>query len=133
MGLYNPPRQPGRAVPAQIALHGYFARPALPPDWRYVLMLRKNAAGEPLKPMAFADLGALARHLHRLRGAAGLQLTDAPLMVQGAEAALQGVSVWRLDPDTGDRRRYLGWAFVNGAGRITLEAALRAEQPGPTH
>jgi hypothetical protein len=43
------------------------------------------------------------------------------------------VSVWTLDAGSGERRRFLGWAWLGGAGRLALEHALQAEQPGPVH
>ena len=134
MGLYNPPRVADRGVPALLALYGRFARPLMPPGFRYLLMLRRNEAGQPIKPMAFQDLSALARHLHRARDGSGLQLAETPVLLAGRDASTIGVSVWTIDDaGSGDRRRYLGWAYVNGAGRTTLEAALRLEQPGPVH
>lgn len=132
MGLYTPDRRADRGVPALVALFSQ-ARPALPPGFRYALLQRTGPNGSPRKPMAFQDLGGLARHIHRARGQAGVQLADAPMMLWGRETPEAGVSVWILDPATGDRRTYLGWAWVNGAGRVTLEAALQAEQPGPGH
>jgi len=139
MGLFNPPREPLRGVRPLLALHATAAHPVLPPGWRYLLMCRPRELYAPHpKPMAFHDISALARHLHRRRGQAGLQLQDAALQVSVSQGGwtferVQGVSVWTLDPVTQDRDRYLGWAWVNGASRITLEAALQAEQPAWVH
>lgn len=138
MNAYNPRLHRDRRVPAVLAMHGVQARPALPPGFAYLLMLRKDAQGHPLKPMGFANLTQLARHIHRARApkggpVAGLQLADSPMMVDGVDEPQPGVGVWLLDPATGDRSRYLGWAWVNGASSLTLISALEMCQPGPRH
>lgn len=103
-------------------------RPSLPAGVRYALLL-----GEPrranAKPLACPDLAELARTLHRRRRGAGLQLCDAELLVYQDDTPRRGVSLWAIDASTGDACRYLGFAYLAGAGRLALEAALRAEQP----
>lgn len=104
----------------------YFRRPSLPAGLRYALLLRpQDRPGA--KPLAFADAGGLARHLHRARAGMPLQLQDAELRVRQDDKPRAGVSVWTLDPASGDRARFLGWAYLGGAGRHSLQAALQAE------
>lgn len=107
----------------------------IPPGFRYLLLMRRDETnGRPLKPAAFHDLGDMARHIHRLRrdpaGPAALQLLDSPILAHGEDTVRHGVSIWRLArPIEDGRRRYLGWAWIDGAGQVTLQAALRrAEQ-----
>lgn len=109
-----------------------FRRPSLPNGVRYALLLRHPQHEHP-KPMAFPGLAELARHIHRARGEAGLQLAEAEILLQGETTPRKGVSVWTLETATGDRRRFIGWAWLGGAGRYSLEAALQSEQPGPVH
>lgn len=108
----------------------FFGRPHLPPGLRYALLLHAPRMPASLqKPVAFADLAGLARGLHRRRGDAPLQLADVELLTRERRLPARGVAVWVLDPLTGDRRACLGWAYLAGAGRPTLEAALHACQP----
>lgn len=87
-------------------------------------LLRKPT--DPLsKPVAFASLGDLAQTLHRDRDGAAIQMFEAPLFVFGEEAARTGVSLWTLDAD-GGQARYLGWAWLDGAGHRALRGALDA-------
>lgn len=113
--------------PAAAAAVEAFRRPTLPAGLRYTLLMRPGVPCSA-KPLAFRDTGELARHLHRARAGAGLQLQDAELKVREDEHPRRGVSVWTLDPDTGARRSFLGFAHLGGAGRASLEAALRAEE-----
>ena len=101
-------------------------RPALADGLRYGLIRRPDRWLE--KPVAFATLSDLAAAIHRDRGDAGLELADAPLRTLGQDESRPGVSVWTQGED-GERRDYLGWAWVNGAGRQALQAALFAVAP----
>lgn len=101
-----------------------------PTGWRYMLMLRRDPDGHPLKPMAFAGVDQLARHIHRARAGGELQLLEAPIQMCGEDDGRPGVSI-TVQAYTDAPRRFLGWAYINGAGRLTLEAALRLAQPGP--
>ena len=81
---------------------------------------------DPLvKPVAFARLADLAAALHRDRGGAAIQMFEAPLLVFGEDQARTGVSIWTLGED-GGQTRYLGWAWLDGAGHRALRAALDA-------
>lgn len=109
-----------------------FRRPSLPNGVRYALLLREPHRPKE-KPLAYESARNLARSIHRRRGYCGLQLIETELMVQESERPQRGISVFALDGATGDRRRFLGWVFIGGAGRASLEAALLAEQPGLVH
>jgi len=102
-------------------------RPMLPPDARYALLLRLDGAYSPRLPRVAPSLSAFARMLHRARAGAGLQLQDTALRVANRATPAAGVSIWLTDPSTGDRSRYLGWAYLAGGGRQTLQDALYAE------
>lgn len=101
-------------------------RPALQDDVRYALLQRPDRWLD--KPAAFATIADLAAAIHRRRKDAGLELADAPLRLLGQDESRPGVSIWAQGED-GQRRDYLGWAWVNGAGRQALQAALFAAAP----
>lgn len=78
------------------------------------------------KPFVFDDLPALARHIERQRQGQTMQLEDVEhLEFAGSPDLHHGVQVWALDM-AGDRDRSLGYAWLDGRGRETLEGALRA-------
>lgn len=116
----TPPRFHGPAVLQALAS---FRRPTMSSDVRFALVR------EPLKPtskpVAMADLRALAKAIHDARDGLAIQLQDAPLNVHGW-GELPGVSITTLDAGTGDARDYIGWAWLDGGSRASLEAALRA-------
>lgn len=100
--------------------------PRLPADLPYLLVRRPD---HPLtKPAAFATLRDLAAAIHRDRQGAPLQLVEASLRGRDEAEARDGVSIFTLTPD-GDRRRYLGWAWLGGGGRRALEVALFSLDP----
>lgn len=102
-------------------------RPVVPEGVRYALLLRM-ADGGPVKPLVAPSLPAFARALHRLRRGDGLSLQDCALNIHGRPGANAGVSIWLTCPQTGERSRWLGWAWLGGLGRRDLEAALRMEE-----
>jgi hypothetical protein len=89
------------------------------------------------RPIVFADLNALAAHIERGRGQQGLELVEVEDLHflwraegggRGVDApppgSDRGVQVWTRLID-GGRDRCLGWAWLNGGGLETLQAALR--------
>jgi hypothetical protein len=101
-------------------------RPALQDDVRFALLQRPDRWLD--KPAAFPTIADLAAAIHRRRKDAGLELADAPLRLLGQDESRPGVSIWTQGED-GQRRDYLGWAWVNGAGRLALQAALFEAAP----
>lgn len=96
-------------------------RAALAADIRYALV-RSNPHD---KPLAFADIDALARRLQRERGLRGLELVDvADLECRDDVAPRPGVTVFALDAD-GGRDALIGHAWLDGLGVDHLKAALR--------
>lgn len=85
---------------------------------------------EPLsphaKPAVMPTLAALARAIHFDRRGAPIVLAAAPLKVREWEEELQGVSVTTLGPD-GAPDRYIGWAWLDGFDRQTLQRALDSQ------
>lgn len=107
-----------RAAPAIRIRKG----PFMSQDIRYALLPSLNA-GAQIK--AFPDLNALARAIHRERGAAPLDLNEVEDMeIAGHPEATMGVEVWTLDQGN-DRDRFLGFAFLDNHGLETLRPALR--------
>ncbi len=98
----------------------------MPPGTSYALFRTLNRAS---KPTVFADIGAMARSIHRERGGSAIQLHPGHVAVQGF-GKVRMVGVYRLGPDA-NQESFLGWAYLAGAGRAALEAALRAHQPNP--
>lgn len=78
------------------------------------------------QPTVFGGRAALAKAIHKARAGAGIELADARLHIQGAAAELRVVSVYLQDAG-GSRAGFLGYAYLAGAGRLTLQAALDAE------
>lgn len=98
-------------------------KPIMSADIRFAILVRPERAD--VKPRAFAELRHLARHIHMQRKGATIELINAPL--EFTDGQRDGVSVWTVED--GAQRCYLGWAWLNGAGRETLEAALAAITP----
>ena len=96
-------------------------RPAMSSDIRFAIL----TANPHAKPVAFPDLNALARHIQRERGLAGLELAEVEdLELQGETEPRRGVSVYTLDAGN-DRDRLIGHAYLDGHGREALQSALR--------
>ncbi len=104
----------------------HFRRPAaMARHDRYALLTDVETPGA--KPRPFPTLAALARRIHADRRGEPLQLLDARLMLQGdAAPGRAGVAVYA---DTGESRRFIGWAYLGGGDRLALQAALFAAQP----
>lgn len=80
----------------------------------------------------FDRLADLAAHIHQMRAGRALELAEARLAFQ--ERVYDGVSIWTRS-DEGLRETFLGYAWLRGCGRPTLEAALDAAgstRPGAT-
>ena len=101
-------------------------RPALQDDVRFALLQRPDRWLD--KPVTFQTISELAAAIHRRRNDAGLELADAPLRILGQDESRPGVSIWTQGED-GQRRDYIGWAWVNGAGRQALQAAIFEAAP----
>lgn len=113
----------GHRVPPSIEPY----RPAMPDDARFALFTDPKRADLP--PVVFADAHALARSIHRRRGQDPIQLEPVQLRFRNrAEARCKGVSVWTVS-EGGDRRAFIGWAWLGGKGRDALQAALDAVLP----
>lgn len=115
----TPPAFYGAAVQQALST---FRSPMMPPDIRFALVREPRRANA--KPVAMATLPALARAIHASRGQRAIQLQDAPLNVQGW-GELQGVSIFTLS-EAGEPQTYIGWAWLDGRPRQSLEAALAA-------
>jgi len=85
---------------------------------------------EPLnphaKPVAMPTLASLARAIHFDRAGAPIILENRPLRVQDWDEEIQGVSVFTLT-EGGDKHRYIGWAWLDGFDRQTLQRALDSQ------
>ena len=97
-------------------------KPRLPAGVAYALLQPGRA-----KPLAYASLQGLARSLQARRAGRPIELVDQAGVIAGHDQALPGVSVWILDAD-GARTDSLGWAYLQGAGRQQLQAAIRAAE-----
>lgn len=75
------------------------------------------------KPTAYPSLKALAERIHRDRGDDALELRNDRMMVRGSAEPLAVVKVYAHN-ETSDRWRPLGWAWLRGADRERLAAAL---------
>lgn len=96
-------------------------RPAMSSDIRFAIL----TANPHAKPIAFEDVNALARHIQRERGMAGLELAEVEdLELRDETEPRRGVSVYALDAGN-DRDRLIGHAYLDGHGREALQAALR--------
>lgn len=126
-------RDPGD-LPANLGEVGFFRRPHLPRGVRYALLWSRPAGHAAAhKPFVYASAAELARALHRRRAGAPIQLADVAILVEPRrcpDAPTPGVSVWAMDPHTGARDRFLGWAYADGGGRHQLQFALRLNPIG---
>jgi hypothetical protein len=131
-GVLNPvgglPPMP-EFMKAALAAGGYFKprpRPpgCIPPDCRFALLRSSNT-----KPMAFSDLRALARCVHRLRDEAPLQIMNVMVALPHETAGRWVAQIYTLYE--GNPSRLLGYAWVGPvqSPRDTLMAGLDALQP----
>jgi len=94
------------------------------PDVRFAL-LRANPQA---KPLAFPDIGALARHIQRERAGRSIELVDVEdLRFDGDANMRAGVSVYVLDLG-GDRDVLIGHCWLDGQGQDALRHALARNQ-----
>lgn len=100
----------------------FFKAPLMPLGVEYALWPLFNAN---VKPLAVNSLAMLARHIHRQRNGFGLQLTDEPGTFRDGRRDM--VRVDALDV-SGERHRLIGYAYLRGGPRSTLEAAIRSEE-----
>jgi hypothetical protein len=113
-----------RLTPATaIEARAHACRPSLPADVRFALVV----APPPAKPFAYATLGELARAIHRRRQGRAIQLFNQSAHLALREDAVRGVRISLIDP-IGERTTTLGWAYLGGFARQTLERALRQEE-----
>jgi len=111
-----------RAAPAPKSLN----RRSYPvsPDVRFAL-LRANPQA---KPLAFPDIGALARHVQRERAGRPIEMVDIEdLRFDGDANMREGVSVYLLDLG-GDRDGLIGHCWLDGQGQDALRHALARNQ-----
>lgn len=89
---------------------------------------------EPAKPRQFADLAALARHIHALRGPrGGLEIGGLTHASQDGCAPFPAFNLYRLAEDDG-ARTWLGLVAIQADSADRLRAALNAALPqGETH
>lgn len=118
------------AFPRGLPNTGFFRRPRLPPGVRFALCMDRLLADHArnpfdVKPWAFPSLDELALSLHRRRRGRTIQLRDAPLCIgprRCPDTPVHGISVCALE---GERREFLGWAYLDGGDRHVLAQALR--------
>lgn len=118
-----------RATPALVSaqqIRRDVRRPLLPRSVRFALVRRPYLGAQP--PLTFATLSGLVASLHQARGTAGIELQDSFLQLQDEADKRAGVAVWRLGED-GSRTHSLGFAWLDGGGRLALQAALFAARP----
>lgn len=115
-----------RAAPARRPLN----RRSYPvsPDVRFAL-LRANPQNQfQTKPLAFPDIGALARCIQRERAGRSIELVDIEdLRFDGDANMREGVSVYVLDLG-GDRDGLIGHCWLDGQGQDALRHALARNQ-----
>lgn len=102
------------------------SRPRLPREARYALLRRPDLTLD--RPLTFRSLNDLAQAVHHARQFGAIELLDAGLMLRDDLKPRAGVSIWRLGPD-GSKAAYLGWAYLGGAAREALKAALMSAHP----
>lgn len=90
--------------------------------------LYRPTANPGAKPTAFASLAKLAARIHADRSDDALELRDDRMMVRGQPEPLAVVKIYARN-ETSDRFRVIGWAWLRGAGRDRLAAALADERP----
>ena len=96
-------------------------RPRMSDAVRFALLPAQPEA----KPIVFADINALARHIQRARGDAGLDLQPVDdLDVRGDTRNRPGVSIFATDLD-GGRPTLIGHAFIDALPMDVLQAAIR--------
>lgn len=111
----------GHITPPEIRIDLYRRKPRMPDTVRFAIIRAEPAA----KPLAFADLDALARHIQRERGIQGLDLVETEdLEVEGDPEPRRAVQIYTLDAGN-DRDRNLGCAWLDGQGLEVLKSALR--------
>lgn len=118
---------------ALLGAHGHSAAsirfrkgPAMSSDIRFALLPSLNAGAQI---RAFPDLNALARAIHRERGAAPLDLNEVEDMeIADRAEATRGVEIWTMNHGN-DRDCFIGYAFLDNAGLEVLRAALRRNRP----
>lgn len=94
------------------------------PDVRFAL-LRANPQA---KPLAFPDIGALARYVQRERAGRPIEMVDIEdLRFDGDANMREGVSVYLLDLG-GDRDGLIGHCWLDGQGQDALRHALARNQ-----
>lgn len=100
-------------------------RPAMADAIRYAILTDNPHA----KPVAFPDIDALARHIHRGRGQRTIEFVDVEdLELQGDREPRPGITVYALDAGN-DRDELIGHAYLDGRGQDALRAALRRNRP----
>lgn len=92
------------------------------PDARYALLPKIDNI---TKPKLFRTLGELCASIERERADKGLHLVEVEdIEFRDVSGLHRGVQVWSLDM-ANEKDRMIGYAWLNGAGRDTLEPALR--------
>jgi hypothetical protein len=85
----------------------------------------------PKGPMRFADLAAMARHIHGLRGARGLQVSALSYASYGDSDTFPGFNLDLIDART-NTTEWIGFVAVQSDSPAGLKAALDATRPlGP--
>ena len=80
------------------------------------------------RPLAFADLPALARHIHRERGGRGLQLKPSVASYDRSDT-FKAITVYFLPEGDAGAPDYAFTVAIQGRPREALEAALAAANP----
>lgn len=101
----------------------FFRSPTLPANAPYALL--PQLEGQP-KPAIVPSLKALARRIHRLRGADGLELR--PTKVRFRDQVRDVTEVLAIEEASGRRRR-IGFAWHAGRPWQALQAALDETLP----
>lgn len=103
-------------------------RPAMPDAVRYALV--RDPGNSLHKPSVFESLHSLALSIHRQLGSRPVQMEDAFLEFRGETTPRKGVNIWRLDPLTGDKDGFIGWAWLDGGDRFLLSARMPRSRYG---
>lgn len=90
----------------------------------YALLTTQATAA---KPIAFPDIQALARRIHRERRGEALLLSPQTLRFQDGE--IRKVTVVYGVDQIADRRRFIGYAWHKAGDWRALEAAIEAVEP----
>lgn len=83
--------------------------------------------GGPGRPVAFENLAALARHLHRRRRGQGLRIARPTIARWNGSDTFPALAVWIVGPD-GDEH-YLATLAVQGDAPEAVMAALAETNP----